>query len=251
VELIVDRTHLGTPESTWQASGRLDALPLLDVGHPRTVVVVAPHPDDEVLGAGGLLQRLVGLADEVEVLAVTDGEGSHPRGTAETAARLADIRPRESLLALRRLCYPAPKVTRLGLPDGRVDRYEDRLAEVLEDRAHEGDLLLAPWASDGHPDHDACGRVTSGVAEEQGVRVLSYLIWAWHWADPYGEDLPWDRCRRFDLDSSAVDRKRWAIQAFRSQIRPLGADGDEDPVLPPAVLSRFQRWVEVFVEGPA
>jgi hypothetical protein len=67
--------------------------------------------------------------------------------------------------------------------------------------------------------------------------------------DPSGEDLPWERCRRLDLDQSAVDRKRWAIQAFRSQIGPAGADGDEDPVLPPAVLSRLQRRVEVFLEG--
>jgi LmbE family N-acetylglucosaminyl deacetylase len=249
MELIVDRDHLGTPESVWQQSGRFDALPPLDIGRPRKVVVVAPHPDDEVLGAGGLLQTLVGSAVEVEVLAVTDGEGSHPRGTARRGLKLAEVRPRETVLALRRLCFPAPTVTRLGLPDGQVARHEDRLADALSDRAGAGDLWLAPWRSDGHPDHDACGRAASGVAGDRGVRLLSYLVWAWHWAEPYGEDLPWERCRRLDLDQSAVDQKRWAIQAFRSQIRARGADGDEDPVLPPPVLSRLQRWVEVFVDG--
>jgi len=108
---------------------------------------------------------------------------------------------------------------------------------------------LAPWGSDGHPDHDACGRVATEVAEVRGVRVLSYLVWAWHWADPAGDDLPWTRCRRFDLDQPCVDRKRWAIQAFRSQLRPHGPDAVGDPVLPPAVLTRLQRRVEVFVEG--
>jgi LmbE family N-acetylglucosaminyl deacetylase len=249
MELIVDRDHLGTPESVWQQSGRLEALPLLDIGQPGRVVVVAPHPDDEVLGAGGLLQTLVGSAIEVEVLAVTDGEGSHPSGTARGGAKLTEVRPRETTLALRRLSFPAPTVTRLGLPDGQVARHEDRLAEALAARAGVTDLWLAPWRSDGHPDHDACGRAASAVAGDRGVRLLSYLVWAWHWADPYGGDLPWDQCRRLDLDQSSVDRKRWAIQAFRSQIRPMGADGDEDPVLPPPVLSRWQRWVEVFVEG--
>jgi LmbE family N-acetylglucosaminyl deacetylase len=123
------------------------------------------------------------------------------------------------------------------------------LADALTDRAGACDLWLAPWWSDGHPDHDACGRVASRVAEARGVRLLSFLVWAWHWAEPHGGDLPWERCRRHDLDQAAVDRKRWAIQAFRSQIRPMGADGDEDPVLPPPVLSRLQRRVEVFVEG--
>jgi LmbE family N-acetylglucosaminyl deacetylase len=248
MELIVDRDHLGTPESAWQQSGRLEALSPLDVGRPGKVVVVAPHPDDEVLGAGGLLQALVGSAVQVEVLAVTDGEGSHPRA-AGGGVSLAEVRTRETLLALRRLCFPAPTVTRLGLPDGQVARYEARLADALSDRAGENDLWVAPWRSDGHPDHDACGRVASGVAENRRVRLLSYLVWAWHWAEPSGEDLPWGRCRRLELDQSSVDRKRWAIRAFRSQIRPLGADGGEDPVLPPAVLTRFQRRVEVFVEG--
>lgn len=249
--LIVDRAHPGTPESAWQRSGRLDALPRLDVGRPARVVVVAPHPDDEVLGAGGLIQRLVGSGAEVEVLAVTDGEGSHPAGGAGTASRLAEVRPREGLAALRRLCFPAPTVTRLGLPDGRVGGHEDELAQALSERADPGHLWLAPWSSDGHPDHDACGRVASCLAGERGVRCLGYLVWAWHWADPTGSDLPWAQCRRLDLDQSSLDRKRWAIQAFRSQIRRRGADAGDDPVLPPAVLTRFQRRVEVFVDGGA
>ena len=249
MELTVSRTHLGTPEVAWQQSERLHAIAPLQLDRPRRAIVLAPHPDDEVLGAGGLLQRLIASDVEIELVAVTNGEGSHPNGTAARTRNLGELRPQESLTALRRLGCRAPVVTRLNLPDGRVADHEERVCEELADRAHEDDLWLAPWWSDGHPDHDACGRSAATVARQFGVRSLSYLVWAWHWADPRSGDLPWEDCRQYELEDKATARKRWSIEAFRSQVRPLGPQPGDAPVLPPEVLSRFWRSFEVFVQG--
>lgn len=248
---MVDETHLGTPETAWERWGRLDALPPLDVGKPRKVIVIAPHPDDEVLGVGGLIQFLIASGTPVEVLAVTDGEGSHPGATEDPARRLGDVRPQETLLALRRLGWPAPRVTRLGVPDGQVAENVHRVVDALTHRARADDLWLSPWKLDGHPDHDACGQAACSTATALGVRSLSYLIWAWHWADPRGVDLPWRDCRRFDLDRPSHERKRWSIEAFGSQIHPLGSRPGEGRVLPPSVLKRFRRGFETYIEaGP-
>jgi len=252
VDLIVNPNHLGTPESKWQSSGRLDVLTPLDIDRPRRVVVVAPHPDDEVLGAGGLIRHLI--VDEIpfDVLAITDGEASHPVGTGNQRRELRRVRPQETLRALHRLGCRDPKVTRLGIPDGCVRQNKNRLLEELAHVAHEDDLWLAPWRYDGHPDHDTCGEAVDTVAAVFGMRSLSYFIWAWHWADPSGVDLPWRQCRRFDLDCSSLERKRWSIEAFESQIQPLGSERADGPVLPPSVLERFQRSYEVYVdEGSA
>ncbi len=249
MELTVGPMHLGTPEWRWQQSRRLHSVPPLELEIPRKVLLVAPHPDDEVLGTGGLLQWLIARGTEIELLAVTDGEASHPGSSAAQRRALCRIRPRESVTALRRLGCRAPLVTRLGIPDGRVAEYEERLSDELAARAHQGDLWLAPWWSDGHPDHDACGRAASALAGQLGVRSLSYLVWAWHWADPGGEALPWEHCRRHELDEGSTARKRWSIEAFSSQIRPLGPLPGDAPVLPPEVLERFRRGFEVFVEG--
>jgi LmbE family N-acetylglucosaminyl deacetylase len=251
VDLIVDETHLGTPETAWKGSGRLDSMRPLDIRQPRRVIVVAPHPDDEVLGIGGLLQHFVATGVPIEILAVTDGEGSHPSASAARTGELGHLRRQETVVALRRLGCSTATVTRLGLPDGGVTAGEDRLRHALAVRAHEDDLWLAPWSNDGHPDHDACGRATCTTAAQCGVRSLGYLIWAWHWADPSGVDLPWEQCRRFDLDGHSLDRKRWGIEAFASQIRPLGSASGDAPVLPASVLERFHRSFEVYVEeGP-
>jgi LmbE family N-acetylglucosaminyl deacetylase len=161
------------------------------------------------------------------------------------------VRAQESDLALGRLGWGVPSVTRLHVPDGGVTEHADWLAGCLGAQMRSGDLWVAPWSRDGHPDHDACGRAVLGPAAEAGVPVLGYLVWAWHWADPTGTDIPWTTCRRLDLSPRATARKRWAVSAFRSQIRDLGPGADDAAVLPPAVLRRFVRPYEVFVDGDA
>ena len=55
MELTVDEAHPGTPEWAWRRSQQLRSIPPLQIGHPRRLIVIAPHPDDETLGAGGLM----------------------------------------------------------------------------------------------------------------------------------------------------------------------------------------------------
>ena len=72
----------GTPAREWMAWAGLEALPWVEpealVPEGGRAVIVAPHPDDEVLGTGGLLARLGRLGRELRLVAVTDGTASHP-----------------------------------------------------------------------------------------------------------------------------------------------------------------------------
>lgn len=246
MELVVDGDRTGTPETEWATSRQLRELPRLRTIRPRRVIVVAPHPDDEIFGAAGLMQSLLSRGIPLEIIAVSDGEASHPLAVQQ-GINLRSIRPRETVQALQRLGWRAPTVTRLGVPDGGIRPNLDALVASLRARVRLGDLCLAPWWHDGHPDHDACGNAAFGVTESVGAQLLGYLVWAWHWADPRGTDLPWSDCRRFDFDRRTAARKRWATGAFVSQTRPLGPDREGAPLLPPAVLRRFWRPYEVFV----
>jgi LmbE family N-acetylglucosaminyl deacetylase len=210
------------------------------------VIVVAPHPDDEIFGAGGLVQSLRARRIPVEVVAVSDGERSHPLAV-QRGVDLRSLRRQESDRALQRLGWAVPQVTRLGLPDGQVSRHLDGLCAFLRSVLYPNDLCLAPWWHDGHPDHDACGLAALEATRSVKAQLLGYLVWAWHWADPLGTDLPWDDCRRFDFDGRTAARKRWATGAFVSQTRPLGPDGEDEPILPRSIVRRFWRRYEVFV----
>ena len=233
----------GTDESRWADWPAPQAWPTLDVEQVagRPVLVVAAHPDDEVLGVGGLLAVLAGLGAELRLLWATDGEASHPGSTAEPAARLAAIRRSESSVAAERLGLAAAPRTHLGLPDGRLTGRANELAELLGQQVRDGEVVLAPWSGDGHPDHEACGRAARQVAPT----VLEYPVWAWHWAEPDDDRVPWSRARRVDLDADARERKAAAVGCFRSQVEPIGPGLLDGPVLPDRVLAHFRRHHEV------
>lgn len=248
VELVVDDQHPGTDERTWLGTSRLAELPRLSEWRPRRLVVVAPHPDDEVLGAGGLLGQMAAEGVETMVVAVTDGESSH-RTECASGHDLAAVRAIERLTALHRLGCGSTYVQRLRLVDGSVAERVEYLTDVLSCLLRPSDLCLAPWRSDGHPDHDATGLAAVAAARSTRSALLEYLVWAWHWAVPESSDVPWNRCRRLDLERRQAARKRWSIYAFASQIRPSDPDHHGGPVLPDAVLRRFWRHFEVFIEA--
>jgi LmbE family N-acetylglucosaminyl deacetylase len=251
MELVVDEYNLGRSESEWAASGPLRKLPALDPIRARRVVVVAPHPDDEVFGTGGLLQAAHANGIPVEFVSVSDGEASHAGVAPGHVRALRATRRAETSLALRRLGWDAPSVTRLGLPDGQVRVHIESLVASLVELLRPEDLCLAPWWHDGHPDHDACGTAARIAAGSESAQLLGYLVWAWHWGDPLGSDLPWEHCHRFEFNRRMAARKRWATAAFVSQTRPRDPGAGETPVLPSLLLRRFWRQFEVFVDAEA
>jgi LmbE family N-acetylglucosaminyl deacetylase len=228
----------GTAETDWQAWAAPAGWPALPLDPPEPPLVVAPHPDDEILGVAGLL-ALLGAAD---LVAVTDGEASHPGSTVHTHAELATIRRAETAEALRRLGVTGA-VHRAGQPDGGID--EDALAATLEPLLAPGRWCLATWREDGHPDHEAVGRAAARACATTGARLLEYPIWTWHWAYPGDPHVPWHRARRIELTPVAEAAKAAAIAAFPSQIAPLGPAEADAAILPPHVLARFARPFEV------
>ncbi len=225
----------GTDESVWLACSELRRLGPCSVEPPDSgrVVVIAPHPDDEVLGAGGTTATLALQGARIVLVTVTDGEASAP----ERAEELRKVRPRESARAAATLGMTPSLSYALGLPDGRVRAHdvETRLVSLLEP----GDLVLAPWAHDGHPDHDEVGRAAQCACAEVDARLLAYLVWAWHWAQP--GDVPWAKACRVELDDAVAWRKRKAVQCFASQLT------GPEPILSSRTVRRLTRAFEVFL----
>ena len=109
---------------------------------------MAPHPDDEIFGAAGLLQSLLVRGISLEIVAVSDGEASHPSAPWR-GIDLRSVRERETVHALQRLGWKAPTVTRLGLPDGQIARNFEALVASLRAECGRGTLpgSVARWPS--------------------------------------------------------------------------------------------------------
>lgn len=234
----------GTPECAWRAWTGPDGWPLLDLATCRRAVVVAPHPDDEVLGVGGVLAVLAGADVPVTVVAVTDGEASHPASRALPRDRLAALRAAETTAALTELAVGRTDVRRLGVPDGGVAAREHDVAAAVAALLQPGDWCLATWAADGHPDHEAVGRAAATACAATGARLLAYPVWTWHWAVPDDPRVPWERALRVPLAPDVRAAKERAVACFRTQVAPLGPAPGDAVVLPAAVLERFDRRYE-------
>ena len=91
------------------------------------MVVFAAHPDDEVLGAGGIIALLAAAGARLRVVAVTDGESSHP-GRRRRAGRAGGPPGAGAGRGAGALGADAAEVIRLGLPDAGLDDREAELA---------------------------------------------------------------------------------------------------------------------------
>jgi LmbE family N-acetylglucosaminyl deacetylase len=228
----------GTVESAWHAWAALDDLPLAGVANWTSTVVVAAHPDDEVLGAGGAMALLAAAGARLRLVAVTDGEFSH-RGRDQ--AGLARRRVAETAAALRVLGAPDTEVIRLRLPDSGLARREEEITARLRELTAGFDACLAPWPGDAHADHEAVGR----AARRARGGTLGYPIWMWHWARPGDPRVPWHRAVRVRLPPAVAAAKQAAIRCFASQTEDRGPLGP--PVLAPGIVAHFSRAQEVLL----
>ncbi len=200
----------------------------------QPILIVAPHPDDETLGAGGLIAAESLRGTDIVVAAVTDGEKAY----ADTG--LAELRPVEQAHALARLGVPGSKIHRLHLPDGDVASHEQELIERLSPLISEGTHVIAPWTGDRHPDHEACGRAAQEVASRCGAMLTWYFFWTWHWGT--SASLQGLLLRKFLLTPECLFAKTEALLCHQSQLfRPQG-----DPVLPELLLAPARRPFEIF-----
>ena len=239
----VNRIDLpGTTEEAWASWLELRHLPAAGLEAWRSVAIVAAHPDDEVLGAGGTMALLAAAGARLRLIAVTDGEASHPAADQDAIAR---TRIDESAHALRALGVHDIEVIRLRFPDTGLAAREDELAARLAGLCAGFGVCLAPWEADAHADHEAAGRAARrAVCQLPGSEVLSYPIWMWHWAIPADRRVPWARARGIPLPPDVAAAKQSAIGAFASQLTDRGALG---PVLPPGIVAHFARDQEVLL----
>ena len=237
----------GTTEDAWASHGLMAALPTMTaetiVPPGRRCVVVAPHPDDEVLPCGGLLAELEKRGRAVLIVAVTDGERSHHAGSQWTAERLRKTRPAETRRALRQLGLAAPRILRLRIPDGSVKSagVEQGLRGVIQAE----DIIFTTWALDGHPDHEATWAGVANAAQLVGASVVQMPIWGWHWAEPDDARLPWPAAVKFPVSAGILAQKQRAIAEFQSQLE-RDEDTGQPPILPPTALRRFIRTWETY-----
>jgi len=154
----------GIPGAAYQTA----AIRPLSVTDFRRILIIAPHPDDETLGPGGLLQIALANGSQVRVVVVTNGDGQRlgPTILAERIdikpndyVKIGERRQAESVAALSQLGLPRKDAIYLGYPDRGISSMwlEDWNIECPY-RSRYTKVTRNPYPSTFHPQAVYCGK---------------------------------------------------------------------------------------------
>lgn len=219
-----------------------------------SAVIVAPHPDDETLGCGGVSSKKVRSGADVRFIFVTDGSASHSNGVDRDALRIT--REGEAIEAVCRLGGSADQVRFLRVPDGMARHHVGKIADAIAQLlfAWQPQSVFVTHRKEPPADHVATNLGVRGALQLYGrrVTVFEYPVWYWYqwpWVRLHDDVLGLNRTalrqtvrtlagsrgvNMFNTNAyigDVIDVKRHALAAHRSQMeRPAGHD--DWPILP-------------------
>lgn len=190
----------------------------------QRTLIVAPHPDDDAIAAGGLIQRAVASGARVGVVFATDGDRNPwPQRFserklfigAEDRASWGRMRRSEALEALARLGVTAEAAHFLGFPDQKISSFAragrseilDALHAVIDD--FDPTLIVCPSSRDLHADHRALAWYVHRAAG-QSRPIVTYVI--------HGDPVEERMAVRLALTPREQLWKRQAIECHKSQL---------------------------------
>lgn len=176
----------------------------------ENIIILSPHPDDETLGAGGLIYNLRKHNQSVKIIAITDGENAYPKMNT-----LRAIRQKEQEDALSLLGLSAENIIRLRLEDSGLSKQKARLKNLLEPYFTPNNHIIAPWINDYHADHEITGQVAQRLAQDNKTSLSFYFFWTWHHATI--KDLKPYTLKLYCLEQRTQERKLQALACYDSQ----------------------------------
>jgi LmbE family N-acetylglucosaminyl deacetylase len=229
-------------------------LPLVElevVTGRAAALILAPHPDDESLGCGGLIAQACEAGWPPLVVVLTDGTGSHTRSRMYPPPRLRALREAETAQAVAALGLSADRVVFMRLKDSAAPHegrdFEAAVARIGQLAAsHACSAILAPWEHDPHGDHVAAHRMAVAVSRRAALRLVSFPVWGW--TLPEDMDLPGSMPVGVRLDIARyLIAKRAAIAAHASQHGRIITDDPSGFRLPANLLATFEHPFETFL----
>lgn len=216
------------------------------------VLILAPHPDDESLGCGGLIAEASARGHPPIVAILTDGAMSHPASRTHPPERLLQLREEETKEATRLLGLPPNRLVFLRYRDtaapsegAALDQAAARLSAIIT--SHACRTVLVSWQHDPHCDHEAAARIAAVACAATGTRLLAFPVWGW--TLPPAQPIDQRPITGFRLDVNRhLTRKRAAILAHRSQYAGIIQDDPSGFQLDPAFIDRFLGTTETFID---
>ncbi|MCX5869809.1 MAG: PIG-L family deacetylase [Deltaproteobacteria bacterium] len=231
---------------------RLIQQTTVDLHFDDDVMIIAPHPDDEVLGCGGLIAQASRKGVNVEVIILTGGGASHDNCCGISQEEVKRERRNLTKEALKTLGLNSNKITFLDWEDGKLplsdhpdfDTRVDELAALLA-RLKPANIFC-PHPFEGWSDHVAAQEITREAIKRSNVKTTFYYYCVWFWLSmPLRKSLMCDWKNAVALDISDVYvQKQKAIKEYMGPCAPCG--NPWSGVLPEELMKAFEWEKELF-----
>lgn len=192
----------------------------------NNVLILSPHPDDEIIGLGGLILQILQKKGKVYIVYLTDGEGSNAYSDKERIKQERLLLIKNVLSELR---INEDQIYWLHLEDGQVPdqssqtflSVSDKLAEIIEQT--KPDVVLATHFLDRHADHIACSQLAEKAVSESAhsCQLWLYLVWAPFYLYPWEVYKPL-RCKRLELNDYELKAKKELMDFYLVPQSPTG-----------------------------
>jgi N-acetylglucosamine malate deacetylase 1 len=175
------------------------------------ILVVGPHPDDQELGMGGTIGKLVNQGHDVLLLDMTSGEPT-PHGSPEI--RAIEAAAAAAILGVKR--------TSVNLPNRYVEHsIPARHAVAAVIREHQAEIVFTPYFDDAHPDHIATTKIVEDARFDAKLTKIDlagdpiYPKWLFYYYCTHLRIVP---NPSFLIDTTGfAQQKRESIVAYESQ----------------------------------
>lgn len=176
----------------------------LKITSDQNILIVAPHPDDETIGCGGVLAM---YGQQCDVLLLTDGRKGIPADGSKTEAETAAIRAEEYKTVMQG--FSVHSFRALEIPDSALNEHRDTVSAI---DLSPYDLIFVPNRNERHPDHKAAYEILKKMCKHQKskAQLLEYEVWS-----------PIIAPNRFLDISQVMDTKLEALGKYSSQTAEL------------------------------
>lgn len=207
----------------------------------RAYLIIAPHPDDEVLGCGGLIARLVSEGNIPKIVIMSKGEASHG-GCCNTPEKdIMEARHRLTLESLKILGVPESNIYCLSYPDGGISPDHEETSRLKSLIAHlKPEAVFVPHWGEGWKDHTMTREIAMKLVPKN-VSLYEYCVWMWYynvWK------LDWKNAFRLRMSHKEHSLKLKAVDQYVTPQAPCGKPWSG--VLPKVFLDANKSKLELY-----
>lgn len=207
------------------------------------VLIIAPHPDDEVLGCGGLISYLNQQKKNIDIIFLTKGENVESNIPQDI---IKEERTKLAIRASKHANQPLSHVFFLDFTDGEVNINNpetEKLKNLIEQIKPKN--IFVTNIFDSHKDHIQSNNIIREITVDKNIKIFEYCVWFWHSMSVKNFfSIKWKNVCFFKMGKELNKLKKELIKIYTDETDSEGEHYSGD--LPCILITNCSRMKELY-----